>query len=223
MDKKVFWLVLALTVIATLVSWGLSVSADVEPIKLNEKPIPVKEQFKHDAEKVYQEHKVTVPNCELKIGEIEPQFDIDLMARVVMSEASTLDFDGKHLVAVTMINRLHDGRWGDTIEEVIYYPNAYSTADNGEPTTECYEAVYEAIRNQAFPEDLFYFRADKPHDFGYVYAHIGNTYFSTETDYERSEDAIPNRETETTRESQGNDGRTEIMCCRSDSKSHLIW
>ena len=113
------------------------------------------------------------------------QEEIDLMARVVMSEASILPMDGKQAVAQTILNRLQDGRWGETITEVVYYPNAYSTANNGEPTAECYYAVMGAIEYpSAFPTDMFWFRTDHSHIFGYEYARIGNTYFSTEGETE---------------------------------------
>lgn len=112
--------------------------------------------------------------------------EFEEMARVVMNEASILPYTGKLLVAHVMVNRLKDGRWGDTMHDVLYYDNAFSHADcNGDVTEECREAVLEALEcGDAFPKDLLYFRADHPHNFGYQYAVIGNTYFSTEEDYE---------------------------------------
>jgi len=125
------------------------------------------------------------------VSENEPKIseeDRDLMARVVMSEASILPIEGKQAVAQTILNRLADGRWGDTIEEVVNYPLAYSTADNGEPTAECYYAVDGAIEYpEAFPTNMFYFRSGHYHSFAndslhrlQDYTQIGNTYFSTE-------------------------------------------
>lgn len=112
--------------------------------------------------------------------------ELEEMSRVVMNEASILPYIGKVLVAQVMINRLKDGRWGDTMHDVLYYDGAFSHTDcNGDVTDECRSAVLQALElNNAFPADLLYFRCDKPHDFGYQYAVVGNTYFSTETDYE---------------------------------------
>ena len=112
--------------------------------------------------------------------------EVEEMARVVMNEASILPYTGKLLVAHVMVNRLQDGRWGDTMHDVLYYDNAFSHADcNGDVTDECREAVLEALEyGDAFPNDLLYFRVDHPHNFGYQYAVVGNTYFSTEIDYE---------------------------------------
>lgn len=119
--------------------------------------------------------------CEVAFSKEE----IDLMARVVMSEASVLSIDAKQAVAQTILNRLQDGRWGNTISEVVYYPNAYSTADNGEPNADCYYAVESAIMYPtAFPTDMFWFRTNYYHSFGYEYTSIGNTFFSTETNHE---------------------------------------
>ena len=110
--------------------------------------------------------------------------EIELMARVVMSESSILPIEGKQAVAQTILNRLESGRWGNTVSEVINYPSAYSTADNGDPSEECYYAVMGAIDYpNAFPTDMYYFRTDYPHSFGYEYLIIGNTYFNTEKDY----------------------------------------
>lgn len=112
--------------------------------------------------------------------------ELEEMSRVVMNEASILPYIGKVLVAQVMINRLQDGRWGETMHDVLYYDGAFSHSDcNGEITDECRSAVLQALEcSNAFPKDLLYFRADYPHPFGYQYAVVGNTYFSTEKDYE---------------------------------------
>ena len=106
------------------------------------------------------------------------QSDLDLMARVVMSEASTQDFDCKHAVAATIINRYNSDRFPNDISEII--EGQYSTSDNGEPTEECYEAVYAALAfPDAFPSDMYYFRSKHFHTFGHDYTRIDDLYFST--------------------------------------------
>ena len=114
---------------------------------------------------------------------IEPEFiedDIKLMARVVMSEASVLPIDGKQAVAATIINRVRSDKFPDNVHDVVYAQNQYSTADNGDPNEDCYTAVYAAIEYDCFPDDMYYFRRDYYHSFGYPYCQIKNTYFSTE-------------------------------------------
>lgn len=110
--------------------------------------------------------------------------EIELMVRVVMSEASILPLEGKQAVAQTIINRMYSSKFPNNIEAVINQPYQYSTADNGTPDSECYEAVEAACKYKAFPEDMYYFRAGKYHSFGYEYMNIGNTYFSTEGEIE---------------------------------------
>ena len=111
--------------------------------------------------------------------------ELELMSRVVMSEASTVPYIGKVCVAKVLINRLKDGRWGDTMKDVIYYPNAFSTADNGDITDECREAVLQALEGGAvFPEDMLYFRSGYYHDIAHPYMQIDNLYFSTLNDYD---------------------------------------
>ena len=109
------------------------------------------------------------------------QEDIDLMARIVMSEASVLPYEGKLLVASTIDNRKNLKNFPNTIKEIS---NAYSTNDNGEPTDDCFKAVLQIIENNPFPYDLFYFRTGCSHSWGFVYAIIDDTYFTTDSDWE---------------------------------------
>lgn len=112
------------------------------------------------------------------------QADLDLMARVVMSESSVEPFDVKQGVAQTIINRLYSKNYPDILEDVIR--GQFSTRDNGIPNDECYEAVIHTIMNpEAYPTDMYWFRADHYHSFANPYMHIPgtNTWFSTETDY----------------------------------------
>lgn len=110
--------------------------------------------------------------------------ELEAMSRVVMSESSIEPYICKVAIAYVMVNRLLDGRWGDTMADVIYYPNAFSTANNGDVTDECREAVIQALQHEnAFPEDMLYFRSDYYHDFGEPYVSLGNMYFTTETCY----------------------------------------
>lgn len=109
------------------------------------------------------------------------QYNIELIARVCMSEAGQEPFIGKVAVAMTVLNRCD--RWGKTTEQIVYTPNAYSTQNNGIPNEECYAAVAFAIENRGlFPADMMYFRNGHYHKFAFPYVIIGNHYFSTETD-----------------------------------------
>lgn len=170
-------------VVAILLVLFTPKNAEGKAVSVTER-IPLEEVIKHDEEVAYQKWIATEKTEEVSYVIDVTEEDIELMARVVMSEGSILPLEGKQLIASTIICRVLDGRWGDTVSEVVNYPNAYSTQDNGEPTTDCYFAVYEELKREASPDDLFYFRTDRPHSFGYEYAHIGNTYFSTEGEIE---------------------------------------
>lgn len=102
--------------------------------------------------------------------------DIDILARIVMSEASVLPFEGKEAVAEAVINRAE--KYGETIEETSH--NGVSTQDNGEPNEDCYLAVYQAILFEKHPDTLLYWRTDYPHSWADEYMRIGNTVFCTE-------------------------------------------
>lgn len=182
--RKVIMAIVA--VIIALILWAVLPKADSigEEQQIFE-PIPFEQQIKHDTDKAFakwQEEQEEEPVYLIDVT----QEDIDLMARVVMSEGSVLDSIGQQMIASTIVYRVMDGRWGNTVSEVVNYPNAYSTQDNGEPTQSCYTAVEYALTYDAFPHDFLYFKSGKPHSFGFVYAKIGNTYFSTEGDSNES-------------------------------------
>ena len=106
--------------------------------------------------------------------------DIDLMARVVMSEASVLDFDCKHAIAQTIVNRVRSKKFPNTIKEVVYQKNQYSTQNNGKPNADCYAAVQMALKHEVYPKDMFYFRMWHYHRFGTPYMELDDCYFSTQ-------------------------------------------
>lgn len=157
---------------------------EIEEPVFEEEPLSFEEMLEHDLAfkfAVWEYQQIDVEEVE------EPEYlidvteeDIALMTRVVMSEVGGKVFDCKHAVAQTIVNRVRDGRWGDTVQGVVYWKNQYSTQDNGEPNAECRDAVIQALTYEAFPLNMYYFREDHYHDFGCPYMHIGSTYFSTE-------------------------------------------
>lgn len=121
------------------------------------------------------------------IEETEYEFtaeEIDLLARVVMSESSIEPYECKVGVAKTVINRVMSDNYPNTVAEVVNEPFQFSTADNGTPDSECYKAVHNAIDYpDCFPNDMVYFRTDYYHDYGFPYVKIGKTCFSTTLNY----------------------------------------
>lgn len=158
-------------------------------------PIPTRELIERDINIRFQEWQ----NAQPVIEPAEPQYlipvtqeEIDLMARVVMSESSVLCYDAKVATAQTIVNRVRSDyqefKYQTTVTEVVNRPYQFSTQNNGEVTQECYEAVYDALTYEPFPTDMLWF-CKSPNSYGVVYAIFGNgshkTYFATVVDYEK--------------------------------------
>lgn len=113
--------------------------------------------------------------------EVIPEFndyDISLIERVTMSESSTQSYECQMAVAQTIINRIHSGRYGDTIESIVYEPNQYSTANNGDPSDSVKQAVQEVLETHPYPDTMIYFREGFYHKFAFDYEKFGVLYFS---------------------------------------------
>lgn len=111
--------------------------------------------------------------------EIITEHEYNLLLRVCMSECGGKygePLEGKIAVVETILNRSEI--YGKSIEEVIYEPNQYSLADNGEPDETVQHAVDIALRENIYPDDMIYFRTMNYHNFGEPYQQIGNHYFS---------------------------------------------
>ena len=109
------------------------------------------------------------------------QEDMDLIYRVVMSEAGGDGVLSQKGVVTVILNRLFSPRYPDSIPEII--DGQFSTADNGEPTEQVRRSVNIAIieygtKHQILPYQCYYFRAWDYHTFGIPYARLGNNYFS---------------------------------------------
>ncbi len=59
------------------------------------------------------------------------QEEIDLIALITMGEAEGESDLGKRLVIDTILNRMDDSQFPNTVYDVIYYPNAFSVVWNG--------------------------------------------------------------------------------------------
>lgn len=188
-ERKIAKLITALTVIVLITSLGVTIILLLMGLDVNAEIREAEATIERLEASTTSIEKQRIP-IKTEVIEEEEDFGIseeemEMMARIVMNEASIVRYEGKLSVAVTMVNRFKDGRWGETMTEVLNYPNAYSHIRNGEISEDCREAVKEAIEYYgAFPGDLLYFRADRYHDFGYPYMEIDNLYFTTEENYE---------------------------------------
>lgn len=93
------------------------------------------------------------------------EYDINLMAQVVYAESKGEPYEGKVAVASVILNRVLSPGFPNSIEEVVFQPNAFSCVIDGKisvtPTQECYDAVYDAIRgNDPTNEALFFYNPE---------------------------------------------------------------
>lgn len=88
----------------------------------------------------------------------------EMLARLIYREANTESLECQMAVASVVINRWQDGRWGDTLEEVIYSPYQFTPANllyKTTPTELNYAAVDLVLQNGCTLEPyVMYFRAD---------------------------------------------------------------
>lgn len=107
----------------------------------------------------------------------------EIFAQLVHLEAGACGQECQRAVASVVLNRLEAGYWGDTIEEVIFYPKAFSPANligDWTPIDEAYAAVDYVVKNGSIlPPLVRYFRDDYDHQWeGYAhYKTYDNIYF----------------------------------------------
>lgn len=107
----------------------------------------------------------------------------ELLARILYREARGESIECQRAVISTIINRWKSGKWGNTIEEVIYSPGQFSTAKYVSSTTpeeEQYEVIDYILENgTTIPDNIIYFCAGGYFNWpGYTpYCQIDRTYF----------------------------------------------
>jgi len=77
-------------------------------------------------------------------------YERNLMARAVYSEARGEPYEGQVAVAAVIINRVQDSRWPNNVHGVIFEPWAFTAVHDGqfwlEPNQSAYNAVDDALR-----------------------------------------------------------------------------
>lgn len=108
--------------------------------------------------------------------------EIDLIALVTMAEAENQPEEGKRLVIDVVLNRVESPRFANTVTDVIYAPNQFTSMTNGR-VDRCYvqsdivQLVKEEIVSRS-NSDVLYFRSGHYHNFGTPIVHVGSHYFS---------------------------------------------
>lgn len=138
-----------------------------------------------DNEDEVSEIDIPEPKAEEPSGYPYTDEEIDLISICTMAEAEGEPELGQRLVIDTILNRLDSPYFNyDTIHDVIYAPNQFSSMSNGR-ADRCY--VKESIRELVIEEidrrtdDLvLYFRTGRYHSETKELYKIGNHYFSTQ-------------------------------------------
>jgi spore germination cell wall hydrolase CwlJ-like protein len=93
--------------------------------------------------------------------EVTPE-EVTLIAKLVIGEAEGESFEGKKMVAETILNRLVKGGFGSSVKGIIEYPGQYDARWNAslwarEPKEEDLKAVRDAIDNPTLPIDVVFY------------------------------------------------------------------
>lgn len=112
-----------------------------------------------------------------------PDEDIELLALLAMGEAEGETELGQRLVIDSVLNRVDDERFPNTIEDVIYQPNAYSCMWDGriercEVTEEMRQLVREELASRT-NNDVIFFRTNHYSIYGEPMFVEGRHYFSS--------------------------------------------
>jgi spore germination cell wall hydrolase CwlJ-like protein len=88
--------------------------------------------------------------------------EVTLIARLVIGEAEGESFEGKKMVAETILNRLVKGGFGTSVKGIIEFPGQYDARWNAslwarEPKEEDLKVVREAIDNPSLPIDVVFY------------------------------------------------------------------
>ena len=130
---------------------------------------------------------VPIVEAEVEIVE-EPEFnisedEIDLIALVTMAEAEGECEEGQRLVIDTILNRVESEHFPDTVYDVIYQPDHFSSMWNGRVDV-CYvkEDIRQLVREELISRtntEVLFFHANRYGNYGTPAFSVGNHYFST--------------------------------------------
>lgn len=111
--------------------------------------------------------------------------DFKLICTTVYCEADDQSIETQIMTALTILNRLTDDDYPNTVREVIYQSEQYSVTqwtdfEKYGWTTSVEQAVTYALEVNEYPKDMFFFRTEHYHEFGQPYKVSDDLYFSTE-------------------------------------------
>lgn len=102
--------------------------------------------------------------------------DVKLIGQVVVAECLHQPYAGKVYVIDTILNRVDDERFPNTIEGVVKQPNQYVRSEKGVPNEILMIVQSEMLKRTN--TEVLYFRNAHYHTFGTPIINIGDHYFS---------------------------------------------
>ena len=93
------------------------------------------------------------------------QEEMDIMARVIYSEARGESYEGQVAVGAVVMNRLQSSQFPDNIQDVVFQKNAFTAVSDGQywltPNQTAYMAALDAIRGwDPTGNALYYFNPE---------------------------------------------------------------
>lgn len=115
--------------------------------------------------------------------EILSKEDIELIALVTMAEAEGEPEEGKRLVIDTILNRVDSNEFPNTVYDVVYQPNQFTSMKNGR-VDKCYiqDEICELVREELecrYNYDTVYFTSGGYGKYGRRMFPVGNHYFAS--------------------------------------------
>lgn len=115
--------------------------------------------------------------------EVLPQDDVELLALVTIAEAEGECEEGKRLVIDTVLNRVDSTYFPNTIYDVIYQANQFSSMWNGRAdrcvvTDEVRQLVEEEMQSR-YNTEVMFFNAGHYSAYGTPMFQLGGHYFSS--------------------------------------------
>ena len=110
------------------------------------------------------------------------QEEMELLALVTMAEAEGEPEEGQRLVIDTILNRVDSPYFPDTVTDVIYQKNQFTSMWNGRvERCEVRDDILQLVQEEAMyrtNENVVFFRTGRYSDFGIPIFRVGNHYFS---------------------------------------------
>ena len=114
--------------------------------------------------------------------------DLELLAQLIQAEAGNQDLKGKQLVADVVLNRVDRGfNNQNTITDVIFYSNAFTSVNDGNfdkaaynMTQEAYDAAYMEMTGERLDYRIVYFTSGGYGKYGTPAYQYGDHFFCYE-------------------------------------------